>query len=315
VASVASPFRDEARKWRTREWQTHGDPLRLSSRWTEVAYWFVVAAVAAGMLFLIVGESREYARGLAVIREEDTTTVTSLTGGSIAAVFVRAGQRVDLHEPLLRFDDALERSDRDRLARELEVQQINWLTNPEDSVARQHVAALRGRLDGLHQQLADKTVTAPRAGTVGDVRIRRSQLVGPGESLMTIRGDERRLSVIAVLPGHNSALLDAGDRLRIELNGFPYAFQALSITAVGAQVVGPAEIRRYLGPEIADSVTIHGASTIVKARVPSNVFKAQGRWHRYHDGMLATAEARVRLEPLLFALVPALRAFSGGEDE
>ncbi|MCI0388646.1 MAG: hypothetical protein MOB07_07745 [Acidobacteria bacterium] len=127
--------------------------------------------------------------------------------------------------------------------------------------------------------------------------------------------EDDALSVIAILPGHYRPLLKPGLPLRLELTGFRYAYQRLTIDAVGNEVIGPNEVRRFLGQEIADSLALHGSSVIVQAHLPSRKFNAHGRWHEYHDGMTATAEARLRSENILLALVPGLRAVFGGRDE
>jgi membrane fusion protein (multidrug efflux system) len=67
-------------------------------------------------------------------------------------------------------------------------------------------------------------------------------------------------------------------------------------------------VRRFLGQDIADAVTLQGSQVIVQAQVPARTFHAEGRWHTYHDGMHGTAEVRVRSERLVFALVPGLKA-------
>ena len=74
-------------------------------------------------------------------------------------------------------------------------------------------------------------------------------------------------------------------------------------------------MRRFLGPEVADAVTLQGSSVIVQAHLPSRTFTADGRWHAYHDGMHGTAEARVRSESIVLALVPGLKAVFGGKHE
>jgi hypothetical protein len=42
--------------------------------------------------------------------------------------------------------------------------------------------------------------------------------------------------------------------------------------------------------------------------LPTSTFDLDGRAVRYHDGMMAKAEARVRSERILVSLVPGLRA-------
>ena len=84
--------------------------------------------------------------------------------------------------------------------------------------------------------------------------------------------------------------------------------KALTVESIGDEVVGPAEAKRFLGPGIGDAVPLTGSVVFVTARLPAPSFEADGRTYAYHDGILGTAEVRVRSEKVLFALVPALRA-------
>jgi membrane fusion protein (multidrug efflux system) len=205
--------------------------------------------------------------------------------------------------------------ERERLRYDLNSMQVNRLRNPNDPAAQQQIATLRSQIEAADRRLKERTVLAPRAGMVQDLRLRLNQVVASGESLMTIIGETDRLVVIAVLPGQYRPLLKEGSPMRLELTGFRYAYQQVTIDRVGNEVVGPGEIRRFLGQEIADSATFQGPSVIVQAHLPSRSFKADGRWREYHEGMLGTAEARVRSEIILAALVPGLRMLMEKGDE
>lgn len=309
-------FREAAVEHHLRGGRAHGDLLRISPRWTNQAYWLLVAAFAAGAVYLVCGRISEYATGTAIIRDEGRTSVTALVGGTITDIRVQPGQRVAAGQLLLRFNDVQERIELDRLHQELNLQEINRLKNPNDAVAPQQLAAVRGQIGAAAKRLQERMMLAPRAGVVRDLRIRPNQLVAPGELLLTIVGDDDTLSVIAILPGQYRPLLKPGRPLRLELTGFRYTYQQLTIDSVGGEVVGPAEVRRFLGQEVADSLPLQGPSVIVQGRLASRQFKANGRWHEFHDGMSGVAEARVRSESILLALVPGLKALvADGEGE
>lgn len=310
-----SIFREEAMEHHLQGNRAQGDLLRISPQWTNWTYRLLVGVFAAGFIYSLFGRFDQYATGIAVIRDEGRTIVTSITGGTITGIAVEPGQRVEANQLLLRFNDIQERIELERLNRDLNLQQINRLRNPNDSIAQQQLASVRVQIESLEKRLKERAIFAPRAGMVRDIRIRQNQLVSPGELLMTITGDDDALSVIAILPGAYRPLLKKGIPLRLELNGFRYAYQRLIIDAIGDEVIGPSEIRRFLGQEIADSMALEGSSVIIRAHLPSRRFKANGRWHQYHDGMHGTAEARVRSESILLALVPGLKAvFEGGEE-
>ncbi len=318
VESPSTLFRDEAVAYYLRGSRTQGDVLYLSPRWTHWTYWFLVLVSVAGALYGVFGSIHEYAMGIAVIRDEGRTMVTAIAGGTITAIAVQPGQHVEAGQMLLSLNDMQEKIELERLHKEMHIQQINRLKNPHDPGAQQQLATVRAQVETAEKRLAERTVFAPRAGIVRDLRIRPQQLVTPGEILVTLVGTDDVLSVLAIFPGQYRPFLTQGSPVRLELTGFRYAYQRLTIAAVSNEVIGPHEVRRFLGQDIADAVTLQGSQVIVQARVPARTFHAEGRWHHYHDGMHGTAEVLVRSERLVFALVPGLKAvFEGkhGEDD
>jgi membrane fusion protein (multidrug efflux system) len=316
VLNASTVFRQEALEEHFRGSRNRGDLLRISPRWTDWTYWFLVAVFVAGSIYLVFGRINEYATGTAVIRDDWRTPVTALTGGTIAEITVQSGQRVEANQVLLRFSDVQERIELNQLRRALKVQQINRLKNPNDPVAQQQLASVRVEVETAEKRLKERAVLAPRAGNVRDIRIRQNQFVAPGDLLLAIIGNDDALSIIAILPGHYGSLLKPGHPVRLEVTGFRYAYQSLTIGSVGNEGVGPAEVRRFLGQEIADSMTLQGSLVIVQAHLPSRKFRAESRWHEYHEGMQGTVQVRLRSERILLVLVPGLKAmFKGRNDE
>jgi len=293
----------------------HDALLEITPGWTTWTYWLLVGLVIAASLYAVIGTIDEYATGVGVIRDQGRTLVTATTGGTIRRIAVQPGQQIQIRQPLVYFDDSQERIELERLQNDFNSQQLNRLKNPNDPAAHQQLATLRSQIEAAERRLKERTVLAARAGLVQDMRIRQNQFVSAGESLLTIVGENDRLTVIAILPGQYRPLLKKGSSLRLELNGFRYAYQHATIEEVGNEVVGPNEIRRFLGQEIADAVTFQGPSLIVQAHLPLRSFKAEGRWHEYHDGMHGIADARVRSESILAALVPGLRTLLERDDE
>ena len=97
--------------------------------------------------------------------------------------------------------------------------------------------------------------------------------------------------------------------MRLELTGYRYAYRDVAIQSVGDEIVGPAEVRQYLGQEIADAVPVTGPAVLVKAQLSSNTFQADGRSLSYYEGMLGTVDARLRRQPILLSIIPALKSF------
>ncbi len=100
--------------------------------------------------------------------------------------------------------------------------------------------------------------------------------------------------------------------MRLELEGYRYAYQRLTVDSVGDEIVGPEEARRYLGEEIADAVSFEGPVVLVTAHLPSRTFRASGRTFELHGGMWGSAEVPVRSERILFILLPPLKSAFGG---
>jgi membrane fusion protein (multidrug efflux system) len=146
------------------------------------------------------------------------------------------------------------------------------------------------------------------AGVVSDIPVRVGQHIAPGQSLLSIARGETRPEVVAFLPGEDRPMLKRGMPLRMELQGYRYAYQHLVVDSVGDEVVGPAEARRYLGDAISDAVQFPGPVVKVEAHLVGETFESEGKIRRYHDGMLARAEVQIRSERVLVALIPALKA-------
>jgi multidrug efflux pump subunit AcrA (membrane-fusion protein) len=307
-------FREEALAQHTAAQVHEGDLLRLSPSWTRWVFRLLLTVLAAALLYVTFGTLNDYAAGPAVVRFAGLTELTATAPGTVREVAVRAGQRVARGDLLVRFHDAEEAAERDRVEREFELRLVDRLRNPGDPAAAQALAGLRAERERAAARLAERIVRAPAAGVVGDVRVRPGQLVAPGQILLSLAGGragESRPRLAALLPGHYRPLVARGMPLRLALEGYPYSYQHLAVAAVGEEVVGPEEARRYLGPGLADAVPIEGPVVLVFADLPSATFVADGETYRFHDGMWGRAEVKVRSERILEALVPGLKALFG----
>lgn len=308
-------FRDAALRAHFRGRGSQGDLLRIAPGWTNWIYWLLIAVCLMGLAYLIFGRVNEYAAGAAVIRGENRADIKAVSGGTISEIAVKPGQRVEANQLLLRLYDVQEASELNRLNREYELQLVKSLNAPRDAAAQQQLAFMREQKQAAVARLNERRITAPRAGTIKDVRIRAGQLVAPGELLLSLGGEDDKLTVIALLPGHYRPLLKQGAPLRIELNGFSYAYQHLKIDSVAEDVIGPNEARKYLGQEVADALPLQGPVVIVKASLPSRSFTSGDKQYDFHDGLQGTAEARVRSERLILTLLPSLKAVGGNNNE
>ncbi len=306
-------FREEALRHHEGTHQ-EGDVLRISPEWTRWTYWTLLGLLLAALVYSLLGTLPEYATGPAVVKVDGQSHLTVDQPGIVSSVEVRPGQRVEKGQALISFRSAEETASLDRIQREFELQLIRVLRDPSDESARQTLTSLRAEREQAVVRQQARTLRAPQAGVVSDLRIRPGQYVTPGEGVVSVLGDNVTVSMVALLPGGYRPTLEPGRPLRVELDGFPHEYQTFTIESVGDQIVGPGEVRRFLGPEIADALQLNGPMVLVRARLPSPTFTSKGRTFNFFDGMLARADARVRKESILVALVPGLKGALGHED-
>jgi len=306
-------FREQALRIHQEGMRIEGDLLRADPRWMQWTYRLLLAVLVATLLFSVLGTVREYASGPAVVRLGGRTDLRATAAGTVSEVAVVRGEPVAAGQVLVRLHGAQEAAELERIEREIELQLINRLRDPADAAAERSLLSLRAERELARSRVAERELRAPAAGAVDDVRVRPGQPVAPGQVLVTLAGPGGERTVIALLPGEYRPQLKPGMELRMELQGYRYAYQNLTVTDVGGEVVGPAEARRYLGDEIADAATLGGPVVLVTARLPSLTFQAEGKTRRFHDGMWGKAEVRVRSERILIALIPALRALFDDE--
>jgi membrane fusion protein (multidrug efflux system) len=301
-------FRAEALQHHAGERQ-EGELLRLSTSWPSRAYWPLVAAIGVGLVYCALGTVNEYASGPAVVRIEDRADVTATFAATVAQVLARPGQHVEAGEPLVQFVADDENAERLRLESEFELQVMRVMRDPADQAARQALTSLRAQKDLADARVGQRLVRASRAGVVSDVRVRAGEHLNPGDLIVSIVGDAAPVSLTAVLPGRYRPLLRPGMALRFELDGERYRYHDLVIESVGDDVVGPAEVRRFLGANAADTVDLKGPLVLVRAHLEPRATD-DGESLRYFDGLPGRVDVKVRSESILVSLVPALREVS-----
>jgi len=311
VEGKKSIFRKEALEYHQNGLRGQGDILRIAPTWSRWVYWLLVGALGVGFLFCIFGTVYEYASGPALVRVEGYTHLTVPSAGLVATVEVQPGQRVVGGQTLVTFVANEEQSSLARIRREFELQLIRVLRDPSDQAARQSLTSLRAEQELAEARLQARTLKAPFAATVGDVRIQPGQYLTPGSRALSIVGEDAPVTLQLFLPGNYRPFLQPGMPVRVELDGFHYDYRELPIASVGDEIIGPNELRRYLGGELADAVKVEGSIVLVKARLPKRTFESEGRTFNYFDGMPARAELPVRAERILTLLVPGLKGWSG----
>jgi multidrug efflux pump subunit AcrA (membrane-fusion protein) len=284
----------------------YGAMVRVSSRWVDWGYRVVFAFFAAVLLFGALAVVNEHAVGPAIVRVVGREEITVSTDGVVEHVAVKAGDRVRPGDVLVQLRAQDESAELARLQRQFDAQLAERLRDPAAAAIAASLAELRARRDLAQEHVLQRQVRATKDGVVSDVRARDGQRVSPGDLMVAVAHEGAELSVLAVLPGHYRPMLHAGGPLRLELQGFPFAYQDLTIERVSDEIVGPTEIRRFLGQDVSDTVALAGPAVLVRAKLTSPTFVANGKTYAFFDGMAAKATAKVRARSFLLSLLPGL---------
>jgi membrane fusion protein (multidrug efflux system) len=290
--------------------QSETSLIELGDRWIHGSYWLLLALSAIAFVFMAVAQVREFAGGTGVIHSEGRVDVTVRLPGTVDMVSVRPGQRVTAGEQLVRLYAADQSAALDRIDSEIENQLVTLLRDPNDPAARTAIAALRAEREVARAQVGERVVRAPQTGIVSFLGVHPGQVVETGDLVASLTRANADFRLIGLLPGQYRPLLHPGMEMRVEIEGFPYAYQVVRIDTVGDQVVGPAALKRYLPQAIADALQAEGPMVLVQARMPGRSFEVGGRPLDLHDGMRIRAEVAVRSESILLSLIPGLRSLT-----
>ncbi len=308
-------FREEALDFHMTSARKEGDLLRISPVWIDWASWLLLGMAGVGLLFLIFGRIHERSTGVAVIRLGGRSEITATAAGTVASIEAPPGTRVAEGATLVHLYGGPEAAELSQLEGEFELQLASRLRDPGDRGAESALIGLAGQIELAKSRLAERDVRAPRAGVVADVRVRAGQQVVPGQVIASLStgaqtGGAPRVAVL--LPGKVRPQLEAGLPIRLELDGFRYAYQRLQIESVSDEVLGPEEARRLLGSGVGEGAQISGPVVFAWARLPESGFTVDGHRYAFYDGMWGNAEVSLRSEPLATALIPGLRVLLGG---
>jgi biotin carboxyl carrier protein len=285
-----------------------GDVVRVSPGWLPWAYWLLVGLLVASAAFIVFGTVATYSEGPAVIRSNARTPISARSAGNVVAVEVTSGDVAEPGTVIARLDDTEQRATVANLTQKFEAELrahmlSNAQTNPPLATTRQLLADARAGLD-------ERLIVATTHGVIGDLRVRAGQRVAPGDTIASVVDASMGLELTALLPGEDRPQLQPGMVLRLELVGYRYAFQTVTIDWVSPDVIAPAEARRVVGAEVAEGLPLTGPVVVVRGRLRAPEFELDGVRYRYHDGMMGQARVRVRAEPIVFALLPGTRRLS-----
>jgi membrane fusion protein (multidrug efflux system) len=308
TSEVAAPlFRGEAVQHHAGRGRD-GDILRLDARWPSVTYHFVWIATAAALVFVCLASIHEYASGPAIVRVDGRRTITATIPATVEAVVVRPGQHVAIGALLASMYDAEEAAELRRASTEFDLELVRLLRDPTDAVAKQTLASLRSKRDQARNMRAEREIRSPIEGTVGDIRVRPGQRLNPGDTILAVAPRDTRVVVVAAVSGDYRPMIGKGLPVRFSLDGFHYEYKDLEVEDVSEEVIGPLEVKRYLGQELGDALDIQGGpKVLVTARVDASSFTSDGVPYGYYDGLTGMADVRVRRQPLIVMLIPALK--------
>lgn len=298
-------FRQEALEHHARP-QAQGSLLRIQPFWARLTFWIIAVLVLVLGTGLAVVEVNDYATGPVLIQVKGLEDVTVTSQGRVSQVFVTRGQYVQAGQPLLELHAELEEVDRDRRLQEFRAQLAAGLLNPLNTGAQQSLSSLRTQVELSEARLSERLVRAPSEGLIYDVRVKPNQYLAPGQTVASIMRDGSEVFALALVPGQYRPMLKPGQQIRLEISGFPYVYQYLEVSSVSDELVGPAEVRRLLGPELGDAMPLQGPHVVVEGKLPGASFQVDGRSYNYYTGMPGTAWVRVRARSGWMMLLPIL---------
>jgi hypothetical protein len=262
-----SPYRKEALDYDNCP-ASEGRLLGGIPLWLSWSHLLVLIFLGIGVAYVLFAKVHQAVTGPAIVRVTEKITVTALNSGVVSNLLVAPGSQVTEGELLATLQ-----------------------SSPGDSL-----------LTRLREE-----VRAPVDGVVSDIHIRVGQVVESGEQVMSLAGEGSTSEVLALLPGSSAPEIHAGMPLILRLDGYPQSREDLTILDVTPDVFGPSDAARYVGKEIAQTLSLSGPILMVRSRLSRDTFASADERFRYHDGMIARAEVRIRKEPLITALMPGIK--------
>jgi membrane fusion protein (multidrug efflux system) len=243
-----------------------------------------------------------------VVRADNRLGVVSNVAGTIEAVEVSAGDRVEQGQVIARLYDQLETTSLADLDEQWETQLRHYLLEPGSDSVRQLLASLRAQRRTALDRLETRLIRSPREGMVGEVHTRAGAPLAPGEVVASILDTKPRFSVVAFIPASDGPQVRVGMPLRVEISGYPYAYLDMNVTRFAQEATGAATVRRHLGPQLADAIEVPPTTVVVEGDLATDHFTVDGQRYPLREGTPARAEVRLRSEPIALALVPWLRS-------
>lgn len=307
VAGAGSIYRTEAIEAHREGDHEQGEPLEDAPAWTRFAHVLALCVLVTAVAYLTLATISEYASGTGIVLVHARRDITTAHGGVVTSMAVVPGQSVEAGDLLVQLSDASERVELRRAEEDLARAVVARLRDPADPTLERQVAQRRSEVELSRARFEQRLVRAPCSGVVSDIRAVAGEALAPGQTALSLSTtDGGRPAVRAFVPGRYGPMLAPGQPMLLHFDGIPRATQHLRVDRVSAEVVGPAEMQRLVGPQLAGAVPPGGSVVLVEGHLASSTIDGEGRSWIVHDGMVARVEVRVSEKRLLFALFPQL---------
>ncbi|XOV82768.1 MAG: efflux RND transporter periplasmic adaptor subunit [bacterium] len=172
--------------------------------------------------------------------------LTSETSGEITAILFDSGETVAAGQPLVVLNDEVEQASRASQVANVELATLLFERDsalilqksiPQSQFDRSRADLQRARAQLLETQarLANKTIAAPFAGTLGIRRVDVGDYLAPGTVIATLQ-DTSELEIDFTVPARFASKLKPGLAVAVAVDAYPQREISATVTAVDARV-------------------------------------------------------------------------------
>lgn len=260
-------FRPEAIKYHNKGALSYGDILKLSPRWVNWAYPFLLVSATLLGIFLFNFSVDEFVSGAATLQITGIHELAADETAVVQDILVSPGQVVRAGASLLR------------------------LAKSEASQA----------------DLAEPELRAPVDGQVLEVPVAPGQKLMPGTVALVMSDSTTGFRVTGLLPGPFLPRVSLLQTARFRMFGQDLHWHDVKLQTIDERLMSPAEAAaaaRLTGTEL---IGDQGLRFLVAGDLAAQSFLKAGQEVSLRDGLTGTIEVKVDSEPLIDSLLPALR--------
>jgi membrane fusion protein (multidrug efflux system) len=183
---------------------------------------------------------------IGTLRARQGVDLTVEVGGTVKELLFQSGEKVELNQPLLQLDSAVEQASLGTAQAELGLARVEF-ERGRSLVSRQTISKsefdrlsaqlqkANASVDQLKATLDKKRILAPFAGTIGIRQVDVGDYVATGTTIATLQ-DLTRLHVDFYLPEQNAPQLAIGEQVRIKVAAYPDEVFEGEIDAINPKV-------------------------------------------------------------------------------